>query len=55
MALSYLDMYRDVRVLVTEDNLVTYEWISTRIELDPDQLRPYKLAPKKSKPAFLRD
>ena len=48
-ALAYLEEYRDVRVLVNEDNLVTYGWISTRMELDPDQLRPYKPAMKKSK------
>ena len=35
-ALAYPKEYRDVRVLVTEDNLVTYGWISIRMELDPD-------------------
>ena len=48
-ALAYPDEYRDVRVLVNEDNLVTYGWISTRMELDPDQLRACRPAPKKSK------
>ena len=51
VAIAYSDKFRDVRILVTEDNLVTYGWISTCIELDPDQLRRYKPAPKKSKPA----
>ena len=52
VAIAYPDKFRDDRILVTEDNLVTYGWISTRIELDSDQLRRYKLAPapKKSKP-----
>ena len=50
MALACPDEYRDVSVLIIEDNLVTYRWISTRMELDPDQLHPYKPAPKKSKP-----
>ena len=45
VALTYPDEFRDVRVLVTEDHLVTYGWISTRIELDPDQLCGYKPAP----------
>ena len=51
VALAYPNEHRDVRVLVIEDNLVTYGSISTRIELYPDQLRPYKPTPKKSKPA----
>ena len=41
--------YKDVRVLINEDNLTTYGWISTRLELDPDQLRPYKPAAKMPK------
>ena len=48
-AFAVPDEYRDVWVLVNEDNLITYGWISTRMELDPDQLRPYKPATKKSK------
>ena len=48
-ALAYPEEYRDVRVLITEDNLITYGWISTRMELDLDQLRPYKPASKKAK------
>ena len=43
------DEGRDVRALVTEDNMVEYRWISTRMELDPDQLRGQKSAPKKAK------
>ena len=39
-AFAVPDEYRDVWVLVNEDNLITYGWISTRMELDPDQLRP---------------
>ena len=48
-ALASLDEGRDVRALVTEDNLVEYRWISTRMELDPDQLRGQKSSPKKPK------
>ena len=48
-ALAYPDEGRDVRALVTKDNLVEYGWISTRTELDPDQLRGQKPAPKKAK------
>ena len=48
-ALAHPKEFRDVRVLITEDNLITYGWISTRMELDPDQLCTYKPAPKKSK------
>ena len=51
VGLTYPDEFRDVRVLVTDDNLVTYGWISTRRELDPGQLRRYKPASKKSEPA----
>ena len=40
---------RDVWALVTEDNLVEYGWIFTRIELDPDQLCGHKSGPKKLK------
>ena len=47
--LAYPDGCRDVRALVSKDDLVSYEWISTRKELNPDQLCPYKQAPKKSK------
>ena len=35
-ALAVPDEFRDVRVLVNDDNLVTYGWISTLMELDPD-------------------
>ena len=35
-ALACLDEGRDVRALVTEDNLMEYGWIFTRMELDPD-------------------
>ena len=45
-ALAYLEEGTDVRALVTKDNLVEYRWISTRIELDPDQLRRQKSGPK---------
>ena len=50
VAIAYPDKFRDVRILVTEDNLVTYGWISTRIELDPDQLCRYKPPPKSPSP-----
>ena len=39
VALAYPDECRDVRVLVIEDNFVSYGWISTRMELDLDQLQ----------------
>ena len=39
IALAFPDEARDVRALVNEDNLITYRWIGTRMELDPDQLR----------------
>ena len=32
--MAYPKKYRDVWVLVNEDSLVTYGWISTRMELD---------------------
>ena len=48
-ALACPDEGRDVRALITEDNMVEYGWISTRMELDPDQLRGQKSAPKKAK------
>ena len=51
IALAYPKESRDVRVLVTEENLVSYGWTFTRIELDLDQLCGYKPAPKKSNPA----
>ena len=35
-ALAYPDEARDVRALVTENNLITYGWIGTRMELDPN-------------------
>ena len=50
-ALAYPDEGRDVRALVTEDNLVEYGWISTRIELDTDQLYGQKSGPKRTKVA----
>ena len=50
VGLAYPDEYRGIRVLITEDNLVTYGSISTRMKLDPNQLRPFKPAQKKSKP-----
>ena len=48
-ALSFPDEARDVRALVTEDNLITHGWIRTRMELDPDQLRGQKSGPKQTK------
>ena len=49
--LAYLDEGRNVRALVTEDNLVEYKWISTRMELDLDQLCGQSSGPKKAKTA----
>ena len=51
IALAYPDEGRDVQALVTKDNLVEHGWISTRMELDPDQLRGQKSGPKKTKVA----
>ena len=48
-ALSYPDEARDVRALVIEDNLITYGWIGTRMELDPYQLRGQKSGSKQTK------
>ena len=50
-ALAYPDERRDVQALVTNDNLLEYKWISTRMELDPDQLRGQKSGAKKTKVA----
>ena len=51
-ALAYPKEGRDVPTLVTDNNLVTYGWITTRMELDPDQLRGKKLGPKKPNAAL---
>ena len=50
-AIAFLNKDRDVRALVTEDNLVAHGWISSRMELDPDQLHGPKSGPKKPKTA----
>ena len=49
IVLACPDEGRDVWALVTEDNMVEYGWISTQMELDPDQPRGQKPAPKKAK------
>ena len=36
IALTYPDEARDVRALVNEDNMISYGWIRTRIELEQD-------------------